>query len=216
VLDDATDTLRTPPLDRSLASARLRSFGSAVRRKGLKMRRNFRIGAAVASVLLVASVAVASGASSGDNRSTEQDGRKVVVLDLAVKLVETDTVFIDAGPTDPNTSEVTPDDEGDGFVLHSELSHKGQLVGEESNICTFASVEPDGGFTVLCTGVDSLPGGQITWQSRVRYGPGEPPKPDPYFQAIVGGTGKYRTAHGEIRVQELSLVDFRYSMRIIL
>jgi len=182
------------------------------------MRRSFRIGAAVASVLVLAGVAVASAASSGDNRSTDQDDRKVVVLDLAVKLVETDTVFIDAGPTDPNRNEVTPDDEGDGFVLHSELSHKGRPIGEESNICTFASVEeePDAGFTVLCTGVDSLPGGQITWQARIRYGPGEPPMADPYFQAISGGTGKYRTAHGEIRVQELSLVDSGYSMRIIL
>ena len=42
------------------------------------------------------------------------------------------------------------------------------------------------------------------------------PKADPYFLAITGGTGKYRTAHGEIRVQELTDDEFRYSMRIIL
>ena len=38
----------------------------------------------------------------------------------------------------------------------------------------------------------------------------------PYFLAIKGGTGKYRTAHGELRIQELTATEWRVTLRIIL
>jgi hypothetical protein len=48
----------------------------------LTMRRKLRISATVASVLVVAIVAVASAATTHDNRSSDSDDRKVIVLDL--------------------------------------------------------------------------------------------------------------------------------------
>ncbi len=168
------------------------------------MGRNLRLGAAVASVLVLASVAVASATSSGDNRSTDADHRKVVVLDLAGHIVA--STF--PPPTDFG--------QGDQATFKSDLFHKGIKVGEESNVCTITRGEPGRAVTLYCSGVDSLPAGQIAWQGTIDYGPNESPKADPYFLAITGGTGKYRTAHGEIRVQELPDDEFRYSMRIIL
>jgi hypothetical protein len=167
------------------------------------MGRNLRLGAAVASVLVLASVAVASATSSGD-RSTDADHRKVVVLDLAGHI---DVI------TAPEPKDVSV---GDQFIVRSTLFHKGTAVGEESNICAITRGEPDKPVTLYCSGVDTLPAGQIAWQGSIDYGPDGLPTADPYFLAITGGTGKYRTAHGEIQVQELPELQFRYSMRIIL
>jgi hypothetical protein len=168
------------------------------------MGRNLRLGAAVASVLVLASVAVASATSSGDNRSTDADHRKVVVLDLAGQIVESTT------PPEDNFRQ------GDQATFKSDLFLKGTKVGEESNVCTITRGAPGEAVTLYCSGVDSLPAGQIAWQGTIDYGPNESPKADPYVLAITGGTGKYRTAHGEIRVQELTPEELRYSMRIIL
>jgi hypothetical protein len=168
------------------------------------MRRKLRIGVAIALVLVSGCVTVASATSSGDNRSTDADHRKVVVLDLAGHI---DVI------TAPEPEDVSV---GDQFIVRSTLFHKGSPVGEESNVCAITRGEPGTAVTLYCSGVDSLPAGQIVWQGTIDYGPNEAPKAAPYFFAITGGTGKYRTAHGEIRVQELTTEEFRYSMRIIL
>jgi hypothetical protein len=51
----------------------------------------------------------------------------------------------------------------------------------------------------------------------INYGPGDELflKADPYSTAIKGGTGKYRTAHGDTRIQDRA-DDFQLTLRIIL
>ena len=166
------------------------------------MGRNIRTGAVIALVLVAGTVAVAS--ATGDNRSSDADHWKVVALDLAGHI---DVI------TAPEPKDVSV---GDQFIVRSTLFHKGTPVGEESNICAITRGEPDKPVTLYCSGVDSLPAGKIAWQGSIDYGPDGLPTADPYFLAITGGTGKYRTAHGEIRAQELPNEEFRYSMRIIL
>jgi hypothetical protein len=68
-------------------------------------------------------------------------------------------------------------------------------------VCTVTRVEEDGASTLYCVGGDSLPGGQINTAGLVTYGADEEFREEPYFFAITGGTGKYRTAHGEVRIQ---------------
>jgi hypothetical protein len=41
-------------------------------------------------------------------------------------------------------------------------------------------------------------------------------KADPYFTAIKGGTGRYRTAHGDGTLQDLNENAWRLTLRIIL
>jgi hypothetical protein len=76
-------------------------------------------------------------------------------------------------------------------------------------------VEANDASTVHCTGVESLPGGQVTTEGTINYGPNEFAKADPYSLPIEGGTGKYRTAHGEIRIQELTTTEWQVTLRII-
>jgi hypothetical protein len=191
------------------------------------MGRNFRIGAAVASVLVAASVAVASATSSGENRSSDSDDRKVIVLDLMARIV--DGADMDVPPLDPAPdvvlADLTEDDEGDGFVLDIELSQKGRPVGRESSICTWTHIEaandkaPAVAATLHCTGVQTFRDGKTTSETSIDYGPEDIRrgfKVDPYFSAIKGGTGKYRTAHGEARLQERSPEDFQAAVKIIL
>jgi hypothetical protein len=52
----------------------------------------------------------------------------------------------------------------------------------------------------------------------INYGPGEYEagvKADPYSTAIKGGTGKYRTAHGDTRIRDRVLGEFQLTLRII-
>jgi hypothetical protein len=170
------------------------------------MGRKLRVGAAMACLLLLGSVTVASATSSRDNRSSGSDDRKVVVLDLMARAVA--STDIDRKPTGLS--------QGDQQVLAVDYFQAGTRVGEESTICMVTRVEANGASTVHCTGVESLPGGQITTEGTINYGPNEFPKADPYSLAIKGGTGKYRTAHGEIRIQELTATQWQITFRIIL
>jgi hypothetical protein len=65
-------------------------------------------------------------------------------------------------------------------------------------------------------GTNSLPDGQVTVQGLVSYGPHEEVKADPYFFAITGGTGKYRGARGEVRIEDVSSSEARITLRIVL
>jgi hypothetical protein len=169
------------------------------------MGRKLRVGAAMACLLVLGSVTVASATSSGDNRSSGKDDRKVVVLELLGR--EVDRTDIERKPTGLS--------QGDQTVQAFDLFQAGTKVGEESSICTVTRVEANDASTVHCTGVQSLPGGQVTYEGTINYGPNEFPKADPFSLAIKGGTGKYRTAHGELRIQELT-TEWQNTLRIIL
>jgi hypothetical protein len=165
-----------------------------------------RAGAAVA-FLLLASVAVAFAGSSGDKRSSHSDERKSIVFQLDGKAAQ-DTVTVEVGDaTDPR---------GTQYVFTNDLSRKGKKVGIDGGICTIVRFI-DGASTLHCNGINELPGGQISTAGLVTYGPDEAFKKDPYYFAITGGTGKYRRARGEVRIEELgSSSVFRLTFRIVL
>ncbi len=170
------------------------------------MRRKLRAGTALACLLLLGTVTVASATSSRHNRSSDSNDRKVVVLDLMARAVA--STNIERKPTGLS--------QGDQFVQAVDLFDAGIKVGEESSICMVTRIEADGSSTFHCTGVSSLPGGQITTEGTIKYGPNESPKEDPYSTAIKGGTGKYRTAHGDTRIQELTTTEWQLTFRIVL
>ena len=76
------------------------------------MGRKLRIGAAIALVLVAGCVTVASATSSGDNRSSDPDRRKVVVLDFVAQVAGRQE--IDEAPTGESL--------GDWTVLEVDLS----------------------------------------------------------------------------------------------
>jgi hypothetical protein len=172
------------------------------------MKTKLRAGGAAAAVLLLllAGVTVASATSSGDHDESDSDERKLVVIPLVAK--EVAETFVDVGDRDYS--------QGDQFAFTNDLFRGDTKVGADGGVCTVARVDADGGSTVYCTGSNSLPDGQVAVSGVIDYGPGEEIKRDQYSLPITGGTGKYRTARGEVTFQDVSGQEFRLTLRIIL
>jgi hypothetical protein len=141
----------------------------------------------LAALLAVASASLAF-AGGGGNRDHDGDN----VRTLHVTLTNTHETDFDLGASGPSV--------GDRFVVFGDVTQNGQRVGaggyECSTLLFTPGADPAGApqaLTDRCAATLSLPRGQITGQGLVdRTGP------LPVTLAITGGTGKYRTAHGEL------------------
>lgn len=60
----------------------------------------------------------------------------------------------------------------------------------------------------------ALPEGQITLQG-VRLASVRQPGPPRFTLAITGGTGAYQTAHGQVRIVDLTATDSRLTLTLI-
>jgi Allene oxide cyclase barrel like domain len=152
------------------------------------MQRKLIAGAVLALLLAMTSVSFAF--AGGDSRG-DTNGGKVRVLHVTLKnSQETD---LDLGASGPSV--------GDRFSVFGELfrnDRRGGVAGYECVTLLFTPgsdpAGPPAAATDQCTGSLSLPKGQITVQGLVdRTGP------VPVTIAITGGTGAYRTAHGELQ-----------------
>jgi hypothetical protein len=94
---------------------------------------------------------------------------------------------------------------GDYFVFSDKVYQHGKRVGTDGGTCTIVHIKYKGktpkAITVQCLVTASLPKGQITTQGLVTFPLAGPSKP--FKIAITGGTGAYKTAHGQITVIEL-------------
>ena len=155
------------------------------------MQRKLIAGAVLALLLALTSVsfAFAGGDSKGDT-----NGDKVRILYVTLKnSQETD---LDLGTSGPSV--------GDRFSVFGELFRNNKRVGVAGYECVTLLFRPGSdpagppaAATDQCTGSLSLPKGQITIQGLVdRTGPVS------VTIAITGGTGAYRTAHGELQTSD--------------
>jgi hypothetical protein len=83
---------------------------------------------------------------------------------------------------------------GDQQIISMDVFKGAKRVGESHVVCTV--VRPG---IAQCENVTSLPGGQITASGVVTDAQEET---SPFTQAITGGTGAYREAHGQLTVSE--------------
>lgn len=163
-------------------------------------------GLVVGLLLTGASVAVAAASSSSSEGEFGSDERRMVVLHLVAR--EVAFTFIDLG--DPDFSQ------GDQVAFTNDLLRGGTKVGKDGGWCVATRLTAAGAATFECVGSNRLPGGQVTVQGLVTYGPDEEIKEEPYFFAITGGTGKYRNARGQVKIEEVSGEVFRLTLRIVL
>jgi hypothetical protein len=75
------------------------------------------------------------------------------------------------------------------------LDRSGRQVGVQGGTCTITAQLADG-TQISCVGTVSLPAGQIAYQGLATDAPRK-------HLAVVGGTGRYRSAAGELTVLEL-------------
>lgn len=137
----------------------------------------------VAVLALLLSAAGGSLALAGD--SSGDDGTRTIHL-TAKAVQETE---VDVGEQGFG--------QGDYFVFGDDLFRDGEKVGTDGGTCTFVRVE-EASATANCVVTLSLPKGQVTVQGLVTFaGEGDAA---PFVVAVTGGTGAYRTAHGEVEV----------------
>jgi hypothetical protein len=85
---------------------------------------------------------------------------------------------------------------GDMLVFQDRILDHGRQVGIEGGTCTITALLPGAHFQTHCVGTVSLAAGQIAFQGLVTDAPDK-------RMAVVGGTGRYRDAGGELTVLEL-------------
>jgi hypothetical protein len=85
---------------------------------------------------------------------------------------------------------------GDMLVFQDRILDHGRQVGVEGGTCTITALLEGGHFQTNCVGTVSLAAGQIAFQGLVTDAPDK-------HMAVVGGTGRYRDAGGELTVVEL-------------
>ncbi len=169
------------------------------------MRRKLILGTVLVLLVAVASVPLAfAGGGSNDH---DDDG-DVRIINLTTTLVQ-DTE-LDLG--DEGLSQ------GDRFVFADDVFLDDEKVGTDGGECVIVlftpGPDPDDdpeALTAQCVATVSLPDGQITVQGLVDF-----TEPGPFTIAITGGTGKYRTAHGEVEVIEESAEVNRLKVKLIL
>ena len=125
---------------------------------------------------IVALALSAAGASAHDNGNAFQ---------LTGKAIAPPT-NLDLGAPGPSV--------GDQQIISMDVFKGDKRVGESHVVCT--SVRAG---IVQCDNVTSLPGGQIVAAGLVTDAQEEQ---SPFIQAITGGTGAYRNAHGQLTVSE--------------
>ena len=95
--------------------------------------------------------------------------------------------YVDVGTPGPGV--------GDQLVFQDRILARGRDVGVQGGSCTITALLADG-FQISCVGTVALPGGTIAFQGLATDAPEK-------RLAVVGGTGRYRGASGELTVLEL-------------
>jgi hypothetical protein len=167
------------------------------------MRKKLVLGAMLALLLTVAGVSVASatGNDNGDDDATR-------VINLTATTVQ--DADIDLGTKGLSL--------GDRFVFSDDVS--GDEVGTDGGECVIVRLDPKDAteadfkaITQQCVVTLSLPDGQITGQGLITFT--NTPTPEPFTVAITGGTGAFRTAHGEVEVTEESETVAKLTVKLI-
>jgi hypothetical protein len=171
------------------------------------MRKKLVLSAMLALLLAVASVSLASATNNDDG--DHHDGDHARVINLTATTVQ--RADIDLGKTGLSL--------GDRFIFSDDIS--GDAVGTDGGDCVTVRLDPKdateanvNAVTQQCVVTLSLPEGQITGQALITFT--NAPTPAPFTVAITGGTGKFRTAHGEVEVTEESDTVAHLTVRLIL
>jgi hypothetical protein len=172
------------------------------------MRKKLVLSATLALLLAVASVSLASATSNDDNDDNDDHTR---VINLTATTVQ--QADIDLGKEGLSL--------GDRFVFSDDLSEGGKQVGTDGVDCVIVRLDPKDAteanlkaVTQHCVVTLSLPEGQITGQALLTFT--NTPTPPPFTVAITGGTGEFRTAHGEVQVTEESDTVAQLAVKLIL
>jgi hypothetical protein len=157
------------------------------------------LGVVVVLVLAAAGVTVAAASSSSPQASKHQP--------QTINLVARRT-----GSTLLVLAEAGHGPVGNQFLSTDDVYRQGRKVGDDTAVCQFMADLGQAGGRFQCLATLSLPEGQLTAQGLCTQSEGDD---QPFTLAITGGTGAYRTAHGQIHIAPVSETESRYSLTVI-
>jgi hypothetical protein len=105
-----------------------------------------------------------------------------------VTAIDTEQSFLDLGASGTSL--------GDQIIFSGKLMRGKTVVGHQDGVCTVTSVTRA---KAQCIATYSFGGSQITAQTLISLGGSAP-----YLVAVTGGTGRYNSVEGQIRVQPVS------------
>jgi hypothetical protein len=169
--------------------------------------KKFAVGAVLA--LLIGGASVPLAFAGGDDNGGDDNGDHARVLHFVLRHVQ-DT-DVDLGASGPSVN--------DRFSVGGDILLDGEKVGTGGYDCVTllfqAGATPQAepaALTDQCTGSFTLPRGQITVQGLVDRVGGTLP----IAIAVTGGTGAYRTAHGELSTSGPTDGTEPFTLRLIL
>jgi allene oxide cyclase-like protein len=157
------------------------------------------LGVAIVLVLAVAGVTVAAASSS----SADASKHRSQTINLVAKRTGSTLLVL----AEPGHGPV-----GNQFLSTDDVYRQGRKVGDAAAVCQFMADLGQAGGRFQCLATLSLPEGQLTAQGLTTL---NETGDQPFTLAITGGTGAYRTAHGQIRVAPVSEAESHYTLTIL-
>jgi hypothetical protein len=168
------------------------------------MRRIISVTALALALILVGGTFTTASAATTTGSS---DHGRVTTIHSIVR--EVDSAQLDLGA--PGLSL------GDQLISTNDSFQDGRRMGEGHVVCTVTRITgtaPSRTVTSECLVTVILARGQITIQGAVT-GPEQGAGP-PFYNAVTGGTGAYRTARGEVHLIRINDTDADVTIRLIL
>lgn len=166
--------------------------------KGKDVLKKTILGAAAAVVLtaagVTAAVALPAAAASSDHSQT---------IHLTAKQTQATLLVLAA----PGHGPV-----GNQLLTTDDVYRHARKVGHDATVCQVMADLGQAGARFQCVATVSLPEGQLTVQGLATL---TETGNQPFTLAITGGTGAYRTAHGQARVTPVSQTVQHYTITVI-
>lgn len=101
---------------------------------------------------------------------------------------------------------------GNQLLTTDDVYRHARKIGHDATICQVMADLGRAGARFQCVATVSLPEGQLTVQGLATL---TETGSQPFTLAITGGTGAYRTAHGQARITPVSQTEQRYALTVI-
>jgi hypothetical protein len=156
------------------------------------------VGAAIAAALTAAGATAAVASSA-----TPASGHRSQTIHLTARQTQARLLVLAA----PGHGPV-----GNQILTTDDIYRQAGKVGQDATVCQVMADLGQAGARFQCVATVSLPEGQLTVQGLATS---TETGNQPFTLAITGGTGAYRTAHGQAQITPVSQTDQHYTLTVI-